>query len=90
MAPELIRCEHAGGFTVDWWSLGVITYRILIGSLPFTAMTIRQVFDNIISHQIDWPPIGYGDGMISPEAKDFIERLLTEDDLVRLGARGPA
>ena len=37
---------------------------------------------------ITWPEVGYEENMISPEAKDFIEKLLHKDFSLRLGAKG--
>ena len=37
---------------------------------------------------ITWPEVGYEENMISPEAKDFIEKLLNKDFSLRLGAKG--
>ena len=45
--PEVIMCQ-AYGFGVDWWSLGVVLYEMLIGITPFTAPTVDEVFSQII------------------------------------------
>ncbi|WAR19411.1 KS6A5-like protein [Mya arenaria] len=38
MAPEVVEGGHSGhDFTVDWWSLGVLTYELLTGASPFTV-----------------------------------------------------
>lgn len=92
------------GETVDWWALGVICYesdcfkdlciarllidaafRFLYGIPPFHAETPDMVFENILSRNIDW----YEDQVeVSPEARDFIERLLCMNPEQRLGAGG--
>lgn len=59
-----------------------------MGEKPFGAQTIEQVFDNILNFRIEWPEIGYGDGMITPEARDLIKGLLTMKYSERLGANG--
>jgi serine/threonine protein kinase len=43
---------------MDWFSLGVIAYQMIIGTPPFTDMTVEAVFDNIRKGDIDWPEIG--------------------------------
>ncbi|KAH9929845.1 uncharacterized protein B0H18DRAFT_1149238 [Fomitopsis serialis] len=70
---------------VDWWALGVITYEFLYGIPPFHDETPEKVFENILSGRVQWHE-GYMD--ISPEAKDFMQRLMTQDPSRRLGANG--
>jgi hypothetical protein len=61
---------------------------LLVGSRPFSAETIEEVIDNITSYRIEWPEIGYEEGMITPQAKDLISQLLNTDFVNRLGANG--
>lgn len=37
MSPELMRSDRRDGYTVavDWWSVGVIAYELVTGTLPF-------------------------------------------------------
>lgn len=38
MAPEVVRSGAEGhDMSVDWWSLGVLTYELLTGASPFTV-----------------------------------------------------
>lgn len=34
MAPE-VHCRKAYGRAMDWWSLGVTLYKLMIGRVPF-------------------------------------------------------
>jgi serine/threonine protein kinase len=88
IAPEIVHQTSLNNFTIDWWSLGVMAYEIMIGNRPFGGETIDQVINNITMFNIDWPETGYEEGMITPEAKDFIEKLLNKDFTQRLGANG--
>ncbi|KAI0268368.1 hypothetical protein BC834DRAFT_968556 [Gloeopeniophorella convolvens] len=87
LAPETILGLRGAGddVAVDWWALGVITYEFLYGAPPFHDETPEKVFENILSRRIEWLE-EYVDH--SPEARDFMERLLTVDPVRRLGANG--
>jgi serine/threonine protein kinase len=38
MAPEIIKHTNAGhGFPVDWWTIGILTYEMIVGRAPFKA-----------------------------------------------------
>lgn len=67
------------------WALGVICYEFLYGIPPFHADTPDKVFENILSRRIDWHE---DEVQISPEARDFMERLMTLDPEKRLGYNG--
>ncbi|OBZ84475.1 hypothetical protein A0J61_07472, partial [Choanephora cucurbitarum] len=84
LAPESILGTGQDSM-VDWWALGVICYEFLYGIPPFHADTPDKVFENILSRRIDW----HEDVVqISPEARDFMERLMTLDPEKRLGYNG--
>ncbi|KAL3837906.1 hypothetical protein ACJIZ3_022497 [Penstemon smallii] len=84
LAPEiLLGMGH--GATADWWSVGVILYELLVGIPPFNAEHPQQIFNNIINRDITWPNIPEE---MSYEAYDFINKLLIENPVQRLGATG--
>ncbi|KAJ3673994.1 hypothetical protein LUZ60_005986 [Juncus effusus] len=84
LAPEiLLGTEH--GCAADWWSVGVILFELITGIPPFTARSPEMIFDNILNRRIPWPDVP---NEISVEAQDLIDRLLTHDEYLRLGARG--
>ena len=59
IAPEIIHHISADNPTIDWWSLGVMVYELLIGTRPFCADTIKEVIENIKAFNIEWPEVGY-------------------------------
>ena len=76
--PEIIR-KQPFGKPADLWSIGVICYRMLSGSLPFIPPT--KCLDQ---------PVGFKGRVwegISKDAQDFIARLLAPDQNKRATAR---
>ncbi|CAO3627726.1 unnamed protein product [Cunninghamella echinulata] len=72
LAPEIIR---SNGYTkaVDWWSLGVLIYEMLVGCPPFKDKNPVNLYENILECRIDWPED------INPVVKDLLLGLLTPD-----------
>ena len=87
MAPEVINGEENTP-SLDYWSLGVIVYEFITGGLPFNASSPFEVFKRIRARDIKYPPVGRGEDQMTPEAHDFIDRLLAMDPRERLGANG--
>ncbi|KAI1341483.1 hypothetical protein F5Y15DRAFT_376231 [Xylariaceae sp. FL0016] len=83
LAPETIKGGRQDESS-DWWSVGCILFEFLYGYPPFNASEADQVFDNILSRRIAWPQDE--ENMVSPEAKDLMNRLLCIDPQQRLGA----
>ncbi|XP_034561740.1 serine/threonine-protein kinase H1-like [Notolabrus celidotus] len=83
MAPEvLLRKPYT--CAVDLWALGVITYIMLSGSMPFEDDNRTRLYRSIVRgkysfHGDPWPSV-------SNLAKDFIQRLLQVDSATRLTA----
>jgi len=90
MAPEVISGEDSRGKSLDWWSMGVILFELLVGIPPFNDNTIEKIFDNIKEMRIDWPIVGNEDEGISYEAADLIRKLLEPDVKKRFGTKNGA
>lgn len=83
LAPETINGVGQDEMS-DWWSLGCILFEFLYGYPPFNASTPDEVFENILNRRIDWPE--EADELVTPEAKDLMNRLMTISPEDRLGA----
>eukprot|EP00877_Chromochloris_zofingiensis_P009791 jgi/Chrzof1/5065/Cz15g10150.t1 len=78
-APEIVGGKEYEGPAVDLWSLGVMLYESLCGSLPFKGATQAALFKAIQrGTYVPLPP------HVSPEAKDLVKRLLTVDPVQRI------
>lgn len=75
LAPEILnRQPHS--YPVDWWGLGICLFELLVGIPPFTDQTPEKVFENILSHNLEFPE---GDERLSPQAEEAICCLLSAD-----------
>ena len=76
-APEVISGQLYAGPEVDVWSLGVILYALLCGSLPFDDENIPALFKKIKAGEYTFP------NHLSPIVRDLIGRMLVVDPLQR-------
>lgn len=83
MAPELVmQCYDE---KADIWSVGMLAYQLLTGRFPFWEdvrnETLSDVWKAILSAEIDWnaPELQ----SLSPSARDFLERLLQRNPVLR-------
>lgn len=82
LSPELISLGESG-MVSDWWSLGILTYEILVGRPPFTNCNDNQkLFSTILKGQINYPKY------LSDKAVDFMKKLLTKSPYKRMGYNG--
>jgi calcium-dependent protein kinase len=83
VAPEVMD-ETGYGKECDIWSLGVITYMLLSGKIPFEGSSMVQIMDNIQNNEVRFDePIW---ATISQDAKDLILRCLDKDKTSRITA----
>lgn len=48
IAPEVILMKGYGR-PVDWWSMGIILHKFLVGSVPFNGKTDEQIYIRILT-----------------------------------------
>ena len=87
ISPEMILGQ-GHDHTADWWALGVLTYEMLTGVLPFYDKNRNMMILNIKQAEIKWPDLQQHSFTVSTIAKDFILKLLNRESKQRLGARG--
>mmetsp|Transcript_5402 Transcript_5402/g.12995 ORF Transcript_5402/g.12995 Transcript_5402/m.12995 type:complete len:412 (+) Transcript_5402:202-1437(+) len=74
-APELLGDTKAGyqASKVDVWSVGVILYLLLTGTLPFQSENMTALYNLINQANVSYPPD------FPPDAKDLLSRMLVRD-----------
>ena len=70
LAPEIIEDKGYEAFFPDIWSMGVLLYAMLCGTVPFKAPNLKELHKLILAGKFTYPC------EISPEAKDLIEKML--------------
>ena len=81
-APEIIL-DYPYTKNVDSWSIGVITYIMLFGNLPFFDKNRARLVRSITR---DTPPFT-GMNRVSEEARNFVQRLLVKDQNKRMNIK---
>ena len=84
IAPEVIR-QKGYGQEIDWWSLGVIMFEMMIGYPPFFSESSTETCKKIL----DWKNTLNirSEANISREAEDILRKLINDPES-RLGANG--
>merc|ERR1711865_47593 len=73
LAPEVIKQEEYGR-EIDIWSVGVVCYVVLSGSLPFFHNVLHKLYRQIVERDLSFPEQAWRS--VAKGAQDFILRLL--------------
>lgn len=76
-APEIIKGEPYLLRNHDMWSLGVILFIMVCGTMPYDDSNIRQMLKDQLGRRVRFPPQVLS--KISSECKDLIHRLIEPD-----------
>eukprot|EP00668_Euglena_longa_P034400 GGOE01044207.1.p1 GENE.GGOE01044207.1~~GGOE01044207.1.p1 ORF type:complete len:380 (-),score=59.92 GGOE01044207.1:565-1704(-) len=79
VSPDVLR-QKKYGKEVDWWSFGILLFRMLAGAVPFKGSNIRAVFDSILHGSLHFSSYPW----VSPQAQDLISRCLKKDEKQRI------
>ncbi|KAL7715190.1 non-specific serine/threonine protein kinase [Entamoeba marina] len=74
LAPEVLTAK-GHGVGVDWWSLGVLTYEMLVGYTPFASEEDNQneTYQNILNKEPEFEPC------MSSDCQDFLTMCLKKN-----------
>jgi len=73
LAPEVIKQEEYGR-EIDVWSVGVVCYVVLSGSLPFFHNVLHKLYRQIVERDLSFPEQAWKS--VAKGSQDFILRLL--------------
>ncbi|KAJ1447652.1 kinase-like domain-containing protein [Pelagophyceae sp. CCMP2097] len=80
MAPEMVA-RMSYGKPVDFWSLGVLIFEMLVGRAPFAAPSTKELHRKILSEKIKFPTF------VNSGAINVLKGLLERQVPRRLGAQ---
>nr|CAD7572539.1 unnamed protein product [Timema californicum] len=81
MAPEVVN-RKGHSFAADWWSLGVLMFEMLTGTLPFQGQDRKETMTQILKAKLAMPQF------LTAEAQALLRALFKRNPANRLGA-GP-
>jgi len=78
VAPEMLLSPRWDTEPLDWWALGVLTYELLAGRVPFAGRNTQEVFTSVMMDRLTFP------ANFPEDARDFVTQLLRSDPKKRL------
>ena len=81
LAPEILFKQRYGK-SVDWYSLGIIFYEMLTGTIPYFTFNKEEILKNTKKVELNIP------NFVSKEAGILIKKLLDKNPNKRLGGCG--
>jgi serum/glucocorticoid-regulated kinase 2 len=81
LAPEIIIVVGHDKM-VDWWSLGILLYELVVGIPPFYSQNVNEMYNKIQHGQLRFP------SFLSDDCKHLIVQFLNRDPSQRIGSKG--
>ena len=79
IAPEVLDGSKGHAYAADVWSLGVITYTLLVGKPPFETSDVNTTYSRIKANAYSFPPHIH----VADNAKQLIRQLLAANPAQR-------
>ena len=77
LSPEMVK-KQGHSFEVDWWTLGILLYELLVGYPPFYSKSFFQTSDKILKNDPIFPQ------EFDCDAQDLIIKLLDKNHKTRM------
>lgn len=87
LAPEMLT-NKGHDYTVDWWTLGILLYEMIVGIPPFFHKNKHRMFYLIQEAKVTYPSMEKHGIAVSDTAQDLINCLLHKQKDNRLGKNG--
>ena len=87
LAPEIVK-NVGHNHSVDWWSIGILIYEMIVGFPPFYHKNQNTMYELIEKFPVRFPDPEKHKIVMSEEVQDLIKNLLEKDPLQRLGTKG--
>ncbi|ORY38812.1 Pkinase-domain-containing protein [Rhizoclosmatium globosum] len=81
LAPEILLNQPYTK-AVDWWTLGVLIYEMIVGLPPFYDENHSVMYERILGDELKFPDY------MGTAVMDLLKKLLNRDPAQRLGANG--
>ena len=82
LAPEIIRNKGYDGYKSDIWSLGVLLHALTVGTVPFKAETLEDLYRKILAGKLTM----LYDVELSDNLRDLLIRMLEVNPFSRISA----
>mmetsp|Transcript_26497 Transcript_26497/g.25629 ORF Transcript_26497/g.25629 Transcript_26497/m.25629 type:complete len:146 (+) Transcript_26497:368-805(+) len=82
MAPEQFQSGY--NEKCDLWSIGVVLYIMLSGTVPFTGQSNKEIIENLMAGEFSLKTPSFEN--VSSQAKDLITNLLAKDPSKRFSS----
>ncbi|KAH8038741.1 hypothetical protein HPB51_002885 [Rhipicephalus microplus] len=86
MAPEILK-RRPYGRAADWWSAGIVFYKLMTGRVPFRGKSKQLLRERIITSPLKWPRADEHPHSATTPAKDMTYRMLKKNPVERLASR---